>query len=232
VRMHSARARLRPSTDTAAAFAGAPRPARDTPWREASWCALDLELTGLDPGSDQIVAIGAVPIEDGRPILAEALYTRVRAAKRSSPRALMIHGLDAADLAGAPVLEQALDRVVELLAGRVPVFHTAAVERVFLGRALRAAGVALPAAADTEALGRLWLAARDGSAPRWLGLDALARALGHPDARRHHALSDALTAANAFIALAEHLDVRRPQTVGSLVRAGDRLGSGRRLGPC
>ena len=39
-----------------------------------------------------------------------------------------------------------------------------------------------------------------------------------PFTGRHHADGDALTTAQAFIALATHLDAFDPQTVGSLVR--------------
>ncbi len=215
----------------AAEFARTRRSARTTPWRQASWCALDLELTGLNPRSDQIVAIGAVPIEGGRALTGKALYTLVRASKPSGPRALQVHGLDPVRLAGAPTLEQALEAVLELLAGRVPVFHTAAIELAFLGRTLREARVRLPEAADTEVLGRLWLTGRDGHAPSHLALTSLAAALGQRTVRRHHALGDALTTARAFVALARELDRRQPQTVGTLVSAAERLHGGRRLGP-
>ena len=47
------------------------RPSKRTPWRRASWCAVDLELTGLDR-NNEIIAIGAVPIEEGRVVLGQA----------------------------------------------------------------------------------------------------------------------------------------------------------------
>ena len=46
----------------------------------------------------------------------------------------------------------------------------------------------------------------------------MARGLGLPVHRPHHADGDALTTAQAFIALATHLEEFGPQTVGSLVR--------------
>ena len=77
--------RWRARRDGAAAlYAGTPRPSRGTPWREARWCALDLELTGLDPRKDEIIAIGAVPIEEGRILLGESAYTLVRSSRRSA----------------------------------------------------------------------------------------------------------------------------------------------------
>jgi DNA polymerase-3 subunit epsilon len=203
------RLRRRP-TGAARAFADAGRPSTATPWREASWCALDLELTGLDPRKDHIIAVGAVPIEDGRVILGDSAYTLVTTHRRSNHGAVRAHKLRTADLQHAPPLTDALDLILNLLTGRVPVFHAAFVERSFLGPAFARRGVRLPAAADTQALGRRWLD------PPGLPLSQLASRLGQATHPAHHALGDALTTAQVFIALASHLDANAPQTVGSL----------------
>lgn len=211
-----------PPRGSAAAFQRAGQPSPDTPWREAGWCVVDLELTGLDR-RDQIIAIGAVPIDDGRLTLGGSMYTLARPSRPPQHAAVLVHKLRSADLADAPALDEAIDRLLDALAGRVPVFHTSMVERTFLGRELRRRRVRLPADADTELLGRLWLRERDGVAPARLSLARLARILGQPALPAHHALGDALTTAQAFIALAGHLDALEPQTVGSLRRAQERL---------
>jgi DNA polymerase III subunit epsilon len=220
----------RPRQGAAAGFADAGRPAGSTPWREASWCALDLELTGLDPAHDHIIAVGAVPIEHGRVILGKALYTLVNTSRRPEHGAVLVHKLRVADLAGAPSVDDAIDMVLSTLAGRVPVFHAAAVERAFLGPLLRRRRVRMPPAADTEALGRLWLRRRDGIAPTGISLVRLASVLRQSAEPPHHALGDALSTAQAFVALASHLDAVAPETVGSLVAAADRLHGPRRMG--
>ncbi len=120
--------------------------------------------------------------------------------------------------------------MIESLTGRVPVFHTAVVERSFLGPLLTRRRLRMPAAADTEALGRRWLLERDGRSPEHLPLGRLAQALGLPAESPHHALGDALTTAAAFVALASHLDTVEPQTVGSLVSVDDRPLGPRRFG--
>ena len=213
----------------AATFANAPRPSTGTPWRDAAWCALDLELTGLDPRKDVIIAIGAVPIENARVQVGRSVYTLVRTSRRSQRQAVLMHKLRVPDLADAPPLSSAIDLVFEAVSGRVPVFHTAVVERTFLGPAFARRGVRLPEAADTEVLGRLLLRDRDGVTANHLPLGRLAEILGLPAEPAHHALGDALTTAAAFVALATHLDARHPETVGSLVRAGERLAGARRL---
>ncbi len=226
--------RLRRAVEgAAAAFAGAGRPADETPWREVGWCAVDLEMTGLDPRSDEIVAIGAMPIDGGRIQLGGGLYTLVRATKRSAVGAVLVHKLRLADVVDAPSLDQGIDLLLRALAGRVPVFHTAAIEAAFLERHFARRRVRLPTAADTEVLGRRWLAQRDGSAPApGLSLGRLSGALGQPAETPHHALADALTTAKLFMALASLLDSVAPQTVGSLVAADvDRSAAARRFGP-
>jgi DNA polymerase III subunit epsilon len=227
------RLRRGPESAAALAYAGSPQPADGAPWREAAWCAVDLEMTGLNPRTDEIVAVGAVPIEGGRVVLGASVYTLVRASKRSQHEAVLVHKLRLADVADAPALDQAIDLVLGALAGRVPVFHTAAIEAAFLGPQFARRHVRLPAAADTEVLGRRWLHHRDGEAPAGLALGRLAAALGQPAEAPHHALGDALTTAQVFIALASLLDAVAPQTVGSLVGngAGERRQGPWRLGP-
>jgi DNA polymerase III subunit epsilon len=226
---------LAPRPGAAAAFAAAGRPDGETPWRNAGWCALDLELTGLHARKDEIIAIGAVPIEQGRVLLGQSLYTLVRTTKRSDPNAVVVHKLRVADLADAPTLDEAFDALLGLLTGRVPVFHTAHVERNFLKPLFTRRRLRLPPAADTEVLGRRWLRERTGETGEmrsWLPLSELASQLGQPAEVPHHALGDALTTAQAFIALAALLDARSPQTVGSLIAASapPETAAGRRFG--
>ena len=223
--------RSQPRRGAAALFHTAGRPSGSLPWREARWCAVDLELTGLDPRRHHIVALGAIPIEEGRVSLAGARYTLVRPSHPPKHDAVLVHKLRYADLVDAPSVQYAIDLLLETLTGSVPVFHTASIERAFLTPLLARRRVRLPAAADTEVLGRLWLRDRQGEMPVGLALATLSAKLGLPVEPPHHALGDAVTTAQAFIALASHLDRRAPQTVASLVHAGEALRGARRLGP-
>ncbi len=218
--------RVRPRTAAGAAYARARWPAGGTPWREARWCAVDLELSGLDPERHEIIAYGAVPMHEGRIVLREAVSGLARPERPLTESSIRIHGILSADLADAPPLAIALEPLLEAMTGRVLVAHSAEVERGFLGPALRAQGLRLRGpVVDTALLGRLWLYERDGRAPRHLPLGELAAALGLPAERPHAALSDALTTAQAFIALAAHLDALRAETVRSLTGSPARLES-------
>ena len=210
----------------AAAYRAARLPARGTPWRQAAFCVVDLEATGLDPRRDAVVAWSAVPVDGGRVVLAGAREGLARPPGAVPVESIRIHGLRELDLAGAPPPEQAADALLEAMAGRVLVAHSAWVERAFLGRLLRTRGARLRGPViDTAVLGRLWLAEREGRAPATLSLAALATALRLPAHRPHSAAGDALTTAQAFIALATLLG---DETVRSLADARHRLEARRR----
>lgn len=221
--------RRRPATAAAADYASAEVPAAATPWREGAYCVVDLELTGLDPQRDEIISFGAVPVQGGRVVASQALYGLVRPCGELPVESVLIHGIRAADLADAPPLAQAIGPLLTAMSGRVLVVHAASVERAFLVPALRTQGVRLRGPIiDTRVLGRLWLLERgagpgaDGRVPA-PSLAALAEALGLPSHRPHHALGDALTTAQIFLALATHLDAAHPETIRSLARADNRV---------
>lgn len=206
------------------AYALAELPAGRTPWRSARYCAVDLELSGLDPRKDEIISFGAIPIDDGRVRLGNVVEGRVRPLRMMDEAAIRVHGLRRIDLEEAPELDVAIDPLLAAMAGRIPVVHFAEVERRFLRRAFRRQGLRLAGPMiDTSVLGSIWLHERDGVAPQRKPLSDVAAALDLPAQRPHDAVGDALTTAQIFLALATHLDSIRPETVRSLVTAGRRL---------
>jgi DNA polymerase III subunit epsilon len=193
---------------------------------------VDVEATGLRIGSDEIISYGAVPIEHGRIRASGACYGLVRPTRPLTAESIRIHGIMPADLDQAPPLPGAIEPLIAAMTGRVVIAHAAWVERAFLGRALRAHGVRLRRPVlDTSLLGPLWLFERDGNLLPPMRLASLARALGVPPAREHHALGDALTAAQVFLAAVTHLDAARRETLGTLAGAERRLREIRRLHP-
>lgn len=190
-----------------------------TPWREARFCVVDLETTGLDPGRDEIISYAAIPVEEGRVRPAGLVAGIVRPTRMPPPETIRIHGLRPADLEDAPPLEAVLDELLAAMADRVLVAHVAAVETAFLGRALRERGEELGSpVVDTARLAETVL----GAGEHGPALDDVASRLGLPVHRRHHAEGDALTTAQVFLALARRLEDRGTQTVRSLARGGRR----------
>jgi DNA polymerase III subunit epsilon len=204
-------------------YAETPQPDRSTPWREADFCVVDVETTGLDPAVDEIVSFAALHVAGGRLRLEDAHYRLIRPRRMPDPDTVLIHGLRTAELADAPPLAEALDTMLVALTGRVMVAHVASIEREFIGAALRAGGARLTnPMVDTATLGAELLRLRGENLEDALGLTPLARALGLPVHRPHEADGDALTTAQVFLALASHLDRYSPQTVGSLGRLSRR----------
>jgi DNA polymerase-3 subunit epsilon len=205
------------------AYRRTPPPAPTTPWRKAQFCVIDLETTGLDPEVDEIISFATLQIAGGLLRLNDARYQLIRPRRMPNAETILIHGLRSSDLIGMPTLSEALDGLLEALAGRVLVAHVASVERGFLDAALKDHGMRLSnPVVDTAALAVELLRREGRRVADPIGLSALARTLALPVHRPHHADGDALTAAQVFLALAAHLDALEPQTVGSLQRYGSR----------
>jgi DNA polymerase-3 subunit epsilon len=217
-------------TSAEEAYLAAPLPAASTPWRNAAYSVMDLELTGLDPSAHEIVSFATVTVAGGRVRLDDSLHRIVRPRRMPDADTMRIHGLREADLAGAPALDEVLDELLTRLAGRVLVAHVAVVDVAFLRRALETRGLDLrnpviDTAALAEELGRVRrqppLAQEREPEPGAVsspGLSRVARSLGLPVHRPHHADGDALTTAQVFLALATHLEEFGEVTVGSLER--------------
>jgi DNA polymerase-3 subunit epsilon len=201
---------------TAEDYARAELPGWTTPWREARFCVVDLETTGLER-RDEIVSFAAIPIDEGRIRPGGLVTGLVKPRRMPPPETIRIHGLRPADLEHAPDLDGVLDELLAAMSGRVLVAHVAAIEEEFLGRALRGHGVRLRGPViDTAALAAVVLGPTDPGRPP--GLGEVAARLGLPVHRPHHAEGDALTTAQVFLALARRLEERGPQTVRTLTR--------------
>jgi DNA polymerase III subunit epsilon len=194
-------------------------PSRSTPWRKADYIVVDLEMTGLDPATDEIISYATIPIVEGRVRPGEVCYRLVRPRRMPDGETIRIHGLRESDLIGAPTLVEVLDDLLKEMAGRVLVAHVAPVEEGFLRAALASHGLTFRnPIIDTAAVG-LELHRRAGTTPPDgppISLTDLARSLGLPAHRLHHADGDALTTAQIFLALATRLERFMSVTVGAL----------------
>jgi DNA polymerase III subunit epsilon len=205
----------------AAAYERTPPPEPRLPWRAAEFSVIDLETTGLDPAVDEIISVAALRIAHGRVRLSDAYYQHVRPVRMPDGETIRIHGLRSSDLVDAPPLPAVLERMLEVLTGTVLVAHVAEIERGFLRAAFERHGLRLVnPVVDTAALAGRLFRLRGQEVSDTAALSSLARALGLPVHRLHHADGDALTTAQVFLALATHLDAFEPQTVASLARGG------------
>ena len=195
---------------------------RSPSWRDASFIAIDVETTGLDPSRDEVISFAAVPIQCARVVAAEAVHGLVRPHSASTGDSVRIHGLRDRDLSGALAAPEALAPLAAAMRGRVPVVHAQWVERTFLRRA----GCPLPRrVVDTALLWRLVTVERGERDPGTCGLSAIAETLGLPAHRPHTAEGDTLTAAQIFLALATQLEARGRVSVRTLLGAARGLRS-------
>lgn len=107
----------------------------------AGFAVVDVETTGLFPGSHRIAEIAVVHVEpDGT--VSNRWETLVNPGRDLGPQ--HIHGIRAADVMYAPVFEDIAHDVMDLLAGRVLVAHNVHFDYRFVSHELGRAGLALP----------------------------------------------------------------------------------------
>jgi DNA polymerase-3 subunit epsilon len=182
-----------------------PQPRRD--FRDTEFLAIDLETTGLNVRVDEILSVGYVTVHGTRIDLASARHRVVRVDQSIPEASAVIHQITDDQAAGGLELAEVMGEVLEALAGKVMIAHHAAVELGFLGNACRrlwGAGLLVPVV-DTQVLAQRTFERRQipfkGSDLR---LHALGTRYNLPRYGAHNALSDALAAAELFLAQTAH----------------------------
>lgn len=183
---------------------GPPRAFRSRSWREVEFAALDFETTGLDYGRDAVVSFGVVPIRGGRVVLAEAVHQLVIPEIPSSPTSMKIHRILPQDLADAPPLEVARERLRAALERRFLLAWYADVEIAFLVRIF--GGRATAWRRRTVDARDLAIEIEGAPADVRFSLSSVAERYGVPVANPHEALDDALVTAQLFLVLASRLE--------------------------
>lgn len=174
-------------------------------WRDDELWVVDLETTGLNLRSDKIISYGAIPIHHGRILMARATYGLVHIAEAVPAPSACIHGIRTQDLAAAPPIKDAVAQLHTLIGDRPIIAHYAVIERTLLRRAYRGCGRRLTNQfIDTAPLAAraLQVQIKDGA----ISLEYAANKIGVPVHTPHHALGDAVTTANLFLALASRLE--------------------------
>ena len=103
------------------------------------YVALDIETSGLDPDTDEIIELALVQVNsEGRAAL--ILHHRIRPSKSLSSAAERIVGFTNASLADAPSFHEIASELEEAIAGKTIVSINASFDRFFLEAALKGAG--------------------------------------------------------------------------------------------
>ncbi|MCW5633784.1 MAG: DNA polymerase III subunit epsilon [Rubrivivax sp.] len=219
-----ARVRSRPATYDFDLFhqAGQNAALDETPLAALACTVFDTETTGLRPSEgDEIIALGAVRIVNGRLLEDECFDRRVRPRRAVRASAEAVHGISTASLAGEPPLEQVLPAFARFCEGTVLVAHNAAFDMRFLELARVRTGVAF----DQPVLDTMLLSAAvlPGHRDDEHHLEQIAARLGVAITGRHEALGDALTAARVLLRLVPLLAERGIVTLGQAREASQRV---------
>ena len=188
-------------------------PGADLALDRATFVVVDLETTGLRPGTSRICEIGAVRVRELE--LQEEFDLLVDPGRPLGPTVSALTGLRDADLRGAPHPAIAVRRFLEFAGDAVLVAHNARFDLSFLDREterLTGARLAGPVV-DTVGLARRLLA---GRTPR-AGLASLSHFFGTAAQPCHRALPDAQATAEILIQLIGLAQERGALTVADLV---------------
>lgn len=181
--------------------------------RTVSYIALDLETTGLDPRKDEILSIGLVGIEKMEIDMATARHELINPGRDIPEKSAVIHHITDDRAAGGRPLESVLQEILPLMAGKVLIAHHARFELGFLQRACKQLFNApfLMPVVDTQAVARRRFERRNlAYRANALRLATLREQHGLPRYRLHNALSDAVAAAELFLAQLAQYDTGKP----------------------
>ncbi|MCK2044465.1 3'-5' exonuclease [Chromohalobacter salexigens] len=191
---------------------GVPTP--ETPIGDVPMLAMDMETTGLDEQRHAIVSIGVVPFDLQRIRLAERRYWVVRPPRPLNERSITFHHITHSEIEQAPDLDDVLDELLAVMAGRIVVVHYRHIERTFLNAAVKARrgeGIHFPVIDTMSLEARLHRQSWWARLRRWLGRPPASIRLpdsrtryGLPPYQAHHALIDALATAELLQAQIAH----------------------------
>ncbi len=197
-----------------------PLPSTGSDWRRVSFLVCDAEMSSLEVSEGELLSVGWVSIEGGAVVLASARHHLIRAEKTVGQSAA-IHQLRDCELQGAETYQAVLPRFLAAAAGKVLVFHNAALDLAFINRLCRreyGAPLLLPVA-DTLLLEKQRLRRRDlPIRPGDLRLQGCRDRYQLPSYPAHNALVDALATAELLIAHAQHRGGTDGLQLGALLR--------------
>jgi DNA polymerase III epsilon subunit family exonuclease len=191
--------------------------ARDLPWPELSFVAVDVETTGFVAGIDRVIEIAWVRFEHGREV--ERFATLLDAGVDVPGPVRALTGIAPSMLRGKPAFADVARGLVDVLAAAdFAVAYNATFDRGFLAAELRLCGLHLPDVpwVDPLAFVRSLDPSSDGASKK---LSEAARRFGVTASTSHRAEGDARMAAELLLKLAPRLSAK---TLAELVDAQER----------
>jgi superfamily I DNA/RNA helicase/DNA polymerase III epsilon subunit-like protein len=158
--------------------------------------SIDLETTGRDFHTCEVVEVGAVRVRKGKAVA--EFHSRVKPTLPIEPGATATHGLSAADVANSPSFAELWPRLQDFCGNDMLVAHNG---YRFDFPIIKRMAAGLPGAASLSTYDSLPLAKELNPDSR--SLENLAHKFGIDTGRSHSALDDARTLARVFVRLTE-----------------------------
>ena len=194
-----------------------PMPHPSAAIEDVEFVALDIETTGLDAATADMLSVGWVIIRGGRIVLDTAETWVVRPSGDVGDSA-SVHGLTDTVVGAGHDWGVVLDKIVKVLTGRVLLVHHAGLDFTLLGRmCLRRFGSRL-VVPHVDTLGlelRRKNRHHDIESQQSLRLSDLRDHYGLPRYAAHDCLVDAIATAELLLAIVAH---RKSLTLGDLLR--------------
>jgi len=189
------------------------------PLVELAYTVFDTETTGLEPSAgDEIIAIGAVRIVNGRLLRHELFDQLIDPRRPIAPESVRIHGITPEMVAGQPTIDRVLPRFLRFSEDTVLVAHNAAFDMRFLQLKEAATGVRF----TQPVLDTLLLSEVLHPNIKEHRLEAITERLGISVVGRHTALGDAIVTGEVFLKMVPLLVERGIRTLGEAREASQR----------
>ncbi|HHY54643.1 MAG TPA: DNA polymerase III subunit epsilon [Chloroflexi bacterium] len=181
----------------------------DRPLHTLVYTVFDTETTGLTPGLDEIISIGALRIVNGR-LLRQEVFEQLIDPQRPIPAAATaIHGITDAMVRQQPSIESVLPRFRTFVEDTVLVGHNLAFDMRMLREKEQSTGVCFV----NPILDTLLLSVVLHPEESQHSLEAIAQRLGVQALGRHTALGDAIVTGEIFLRMIPLLQARGIHTL-------------------
>ena len=164
--------------------------------KNAKFCVIDLETTGLDIKIDEVIAFACVPVQELKLLVKNAYYTLIKPEKYNI-ESMRYHGISADDLKNAPSFKEVAHQILKSLDGII-VGHSVEFDYRILKKSFKKIGIKFKKDIIDIVLIEKWLAKKTNDLGLDLSIEKLMYRYGLDDYYRHNAFADAFFTAQIF----------------------------------
>ena len=164
--------------------------------KNTKFCVIDLEATGLNINTDEVIAFACVPVWELKLLVNNAYYTLVKPEKYNID-SMKYHGISIEDLKNAPSFKEVAHQILKALDGII-VGHSVEFDYKILKKSFKKIGIKFKKNIIDIVLIEKWLAKKTNDLELDLSIEKLMKRYGLNDYYRHNAFADAFFAAQIF----------------------------------